>query len=53
MEGQIGEKKIENERSGGTDRREKIENERSGGTDRGSVLARIWIFSKKGVIEIF
>ena len=47
MEEQIGEKKIENERSGGTDRGEKdreregqieekkIENERSGGTDRG------------------
>ena len=50
MEGQIGEKKIEDERSGGTNRGEKyrrqlgvegqigekkIEDERSGGTDRG------------------
>ena len=35
MEGQIGEKKIENEGSGGTDGEKKIENEGSGGTDRG------------------
>ena len=31
----MGEKKIENEGSGGTDRREKDRNEGSGGTDRG------------------
>ena len=35
MEGQIGEKKIENERSGGTNGEKKIENEGSGRTDRG------------------